>query len=130
MFRHVELLLGELSLGLERFDLFAVAAGPGSFTGLRVGLAAVKGWAEVYGKPIAAVSVWRRLLHRLVRPLGVAGPGARCAARASLFWALPATGCRLGHGVDARGRGVRRWRPMSFWQAIEATGGKIGILRS
>jgi tRNA threonylcarbamoyladenosine biosynthesis protein TsaB len=56
MFRHLEFLLSELSLGLERFDLFAVAAGPGSFTGLRVGLTAVKGWAEVYGKPIAAIS--------------------------------------------------------------------------
>ena len=49
-------MLGELSLNLGEFDLFAVAAGPGSFTGLRVGLAAVKGWAEVYGKPVAAIS--------------------------------------------------------------------------
>ena len=56
MFRHLEFLLRELSLQMSGFDLYAVAAGPGSFTGLRVGLTAVKGWAEVYGKPIAAVS--------------------------------------------------------------------------
>lgn len=56
VFRHLDFLLSELSLRLEDFDLFAVAAGPGSFTGLRVGLAAAKGWAEVFGKPIAPVS--------------------------------------------------------------------------
>src|SRR5208282_3007258 len=36
---------------------FAVASGPGSFTGLRVGLAAIKALAEVLQKPIAAISL-------------------------------------------------------------------------
>lgn len=56
MFRQLEFLLHELSLDISAFDLFAVAVGPGSFTGLRVGLTAVKGWAEVHGKPIATIS--------------------------------------------------------------------------
>jgi tRNA threonylcarbamoyladenosine biosynthesis protein TsaB len=38
-------------------EAFVVASGPGSFTGLRVGLAAIKGLAEVLHKPIAAVSL-------------------------------------------------------------------------
>src|SRR5260221_2667149 len=36
---------------------FAVVSGPGSFTGLRVGLAAIKAMAEILRKPIAAVSL-------------------------------------------------------------------------
>jgi tRNA threonylcarbamoyladenosine biosynthesis protein TsaB len=56
MFRHLEFLLSDLSLKLDDFDLFAVSAGPGSFTGLRVGLTAAKGWAEVYRKPVVGVS--------------------------------------------------------------------------
>jgi tRNA threonylcarbamoyladenosine biosynthesis protein TsaB len=56
MFRQVEFLLAELGIGLLAIDLYAVIAGPGSFTGLRVGLTAVKGWAEVYQRPIAPVS--------------------------------------------------------------------------
>ena len=39
------------------FGAFAVASGPGSFTGLRVGLAAIKALAEALQKPIVAVSL-------------------------------------------------------------------------
>jgi tRNA threonylcarbamoyladenosine biosynthesis protein TsaB len=45
--------------GFTKRDIgaFVVASGPGSFTGLRIGLAAVKALAEVLEKPIAAVSL-------------------------------------------------------------------------
>jgi tRNA threonylcarbamoyladenosine biosynthesis protein TsaB len=41
---------------MEDVDAYAAASGPGSFTGVRVGLTTVKAWAEVYGKRIVAVS--------------------------------------------------------------------------
>jgi tRNA threonylcarbamoyladenosine biosynthesis protein TsaB len=41
---------------LRDVDLYAVSAGPGSFTGVRIGLTTVKAWGEVFGKPIVAVS--------------------------------------------------------------------------
>lgn len=54
--RDVERVLAETGTAPPQVDLYAVAAGPGSFTGVRVGLAAVKAWAEIYRKPVAAVS--------------------------------------------------------------------------
>lgn len=56
LFRDVERVVREAGATIANMDLYAVASGPGSFTGVRVGLAAVKAWAEVYGKPVAAVS--------------------------------------------------------------------------
>lgn len=38
-------------------DLYAVANGPGSFTGIRVGIAAALAWAKVFGKPAQGVSI-------------------------------------------------------------------------
>ena len=49
-------LLEKHNVNKQQIDAFAVASGPGSFTGLRVGLAAIKALAEVMAKPIAAVS--------------------------------------------------------------------------
>jgi tRNA threonylcarbamoyladenosine biosynthesis protein TsaB len=55
-------LLTKHEQGKESIGAFAVASGPGSFTGLRVGLAAIKALAEVLRKPIAAVSLLEALL--------------------------------------------------------------------
>jgi tRNA threonylcarbamoyladenosine biosynthesis protein TsaB len=53
----VAALLSKHGFKEQDIDAFAVASGPGSFTGLRVGLAAIKGLAEILGKPIATVSM-------------------------------------------------------------------------
>jgi tRNA threonylcarbamoyladenosine biosynthesis protein TsaB len=48
--------LSSTSLSLAELDGYAVCSGPGSFTGLRVGLTTVKAWAELYNKPTIGVS--------------------------------------------------------------------------
>jgi tRNA threonylcarbamoyladenosine biosynthesis protein TsaB len=50
-------LLKKCALTKNDIDAFAATSGPGSFTGLRVGLAAVKALAEVLNKPIVTVSL-------------------------------------------------------------------------
>ena len=52
---HVDSLLKSARLTLADMDGFAVTTGPGSFTGLRIGLAAVKAMAYAAGKPVAGV---------------------------------------------------------------------------
>jgi len=56
LFGQIEAMLARQRVKLSDIDLFAAASGPGSFTGVRIGLAAVKGLGEVLGKPVAAVS--------------------------------------------------------------------------
>ena len=56
--------LARAACGMGDVDLFGVATGPGSFTGLRVGLTTVKAWAEVYKKPVVGVSRLEAMARR------------------------------------------------------------------
>jgi tRNA threonylcarbamoyladenosine biosynthesis protein TsaB len=47
--------LKQAELDISAIDVFGVAIGPGSFTGLRIGLSSVKGFSYATGKPIVAV---------------------------------------------------------------------------
>lgn len=61
LFRSVEFLFQYMSFSLADIDLFVAARGPGSFTGLRVGLAAMEGFAAAHGKPGAGVTTLEAL---------------------------------------------------------------------
>ena len=56
IFEHIEVMLRRVGLRLEDLDAFAAASGPGSFTGVRIALACVKGLAEATGKAAFGVS--------------------------------------------------------------------------
>jgi tRNA threonylcarbamoyladenosine biosynthesis protein TsaB len=56
LFGAIEGLLARQAVTLPEIDLFAGASGPGSFTGVRVGLSAIKGLAEVLRRRVVAVS--------------------------------------------------------------------------
>jgi tRNA threonylcarbamoyladenosine biosynthesis protein TsaB len=52
----VDSVLRDASVGFRDLNFIAVATGPGSFTGVRVGLTVAKAWGEVYGVPLVGVS--------------------------------------------------------------------------
>jgi tRNA threonylcarbamoyladenosine biosynthesis protein TsaB len=53
--------LEQLGAAWSTVDVFAVASGPGSFTGLRIGIATIQGLALVTGRPVASVSALEAL---------------------------------------------------------------------
>lgn len=58
-------LLKSTRIELSDIDCFAVNTGPGSFTGLRIGIAAIKGMAYALKKPCAAVSTLESMAYNL-----------------------------------------------------------------
>ena len=60
---NIECVLRDGNAKLIDIDLYAVTVGPGSFTGLRIGLATVKAFAVCFQKPCAAVSTLAAIAH-------------------------------------------------------------------
>ena len=63
-------LLDRYGLELPQIDLYAVATGPGSFTGLRIGIATMQGLALAQGKPLIGISAFDALAWTADRQTG------------------------------------------------------------
>lgn len=78
-------ILEQTKVPLDEMDFFAVAKGPGSFTGIRVGLAFVKGLTLLSEKPVLGISTLETLGN--ISPIGLVGP-ILDARREQIFGAL------------------------------------------
>ena len=59
-------ILKKLNISLEDIDVFSVCVGPGSFTGLRIGMATVKTFSQALSKPIIGVSSLDAIAYNFV----------------------------------------------------------------
>jgi tRNA threonylcarbamoyladenosine biosynthesis protein TsaB len=89
LFVDLQSLLDELGISIEAFDVFAVASGPGSFTGLRIGLTAAKAWAEAFSRPVVSVSSLDAIVFQSLKiprlPSGIALVSVQDARRGQVF---------------------------------------------
>jgi tRNA threonylcarbamoyladenosine biosynthesis protein TsaB len=83
----VETLLRHHGMSIDGVDLFAVSNGPGSFTGVRIGAATVKGLAFGTGKPCVGVSTLEALAYNLCDTDGLICPVMN-ARRKQVYTAL------------------------------------------
>ena len=92
LYGHLAELLGRHALKIAEVDCFAAACGPGSFTGVRVGLACIKGLAEAVGRPAGAVSNLQAVAWFGAAPLRAAVLDAR---RGEVYGAVYDAAARL-----------------------------------
>lgn len=76
----VKSVLDAANISVKDIDIFAINNGPGSFTGVRIGVAAVKGMAQPLGKECVAVSTLEALAYNLIGLgcVAVSAMDARC----------------------------------------------------
>ena len=80
-------MLKNAELSLDKVDLFAVAHGPGSFTGIRIGVSTVKGLAWAADKPCVGVSTLEAMAWHGLAAGGLVCPGMD-ARRSQVYNAL------------------------------------------
>lgn len=81
----IDWLLTENSVDRKTFDLLAVTRGPGSFTGVRIGLATIQGLAMAIGKPVCAMSTHEAIAHGEEGRVGVIDDAGRGELYVSTF---------------------------------------------
>lgn len=76
----IKAVLETANLSPKDVDCFAVSAGPGSFTGVRIGISAIKGLAVAQNKPCVSVSTLKSMAYNLIDTdcIVIAGMDARC----------------------------------------------------
>lgn len=95
----IDALLGEAGVKLAEVEAFAISIGPGSFTGLRIGLATVKAFALADGRPVAAVSTLAALCAGAEDARAAAGPvAALLDARRGAYYAACVSRAGLARG--------------------------------
>lgn len=90
----VKNLLYNSKLLIKDIDLFACSAGPGSFTGVRIGVSIIKGLAFGTNKPCVGVSTLEALAYNMTGFNGIISP-VMDARRSQLYNALFYNGKRL-----------------------------------
>lgn len=83
----IDSILKNLKLDINDIDGFAVSEGPGSFTGLRIGAAAIKGLSQGTGKPLVGVSTLDSLAFNMAFTSGIICP-IMDALRGNVYTAL------------------------------------------
>ena len=78
--------LARHGFGLRDVDLYGVAAGPGSFTGLRIGIATIQGLAFALGRPVVGISALDALAEAGGSPAPEAGSDAAGEASLRAAW--------------------------------------------
>lgn len=121
---HGERLPGELAELLARHglspgavDVYGVAAGPGSFTGLRVGLATIQAVALVTGRPVVAVSSLVALAAAVVPPEATDLVGVWIDAERGEVFAALYERCPSGEDAEDESR-TEPERPPPGWRVL------------